>query len=187
MLVGLSKRRFLVATLTFGMLLPAFVALLLADTLGPRTQAGSEAAEDDALGISSALPAVTAPPAAALHSRWVSQSPLRVISLGATATISLSFRNIGSTPWIRGTAAEARLGVAHDDRRFFEMGFARDWPEPDRPAVQSESVVAPGSIATFGFQVHGAVTGVHRIPLRPLVEGVTWMEDEGAYVEFWVR
>jgi hypothetical protein len=54
-------------------------------------------------------------------------------------------------------------------------------------ALTLQDVVSPGSLANFRFQIRGAVTGVHRIPLRPLVEGVTWMEDEGAYVEVWVR
>jgi hypothetical protein len=176
------------ATLTLALLLPAFIALLIADTSRPRPEAGVAMTDGGGdAGADAALAEVTAPPAAALHSRWVTQSPLRVVALGGTTTISISFRNVGSTAWIRDSAAEARLGVANDDRRFFELGFAQNWPAPDRPAVQTESVVAPGALANFSFQVRGTVTGVHRIPVRPLVEGVTWMEDEGAYVEFWVR
>jgi hypothetical protein len=176
------------ATLTLALLLPAFIALLIADTSRARPEAGAAMTDDGGdAGADTALAEVTAPPAAALHSRWVTQSPLRVVALGGTTTISISFRNVGSTAWIRDSAAEARLGVANDDRRFFELGFAQNWPAPDRPAVQTESVVAPGALANFSFQVRGTVTGVHRIPVRPLVEGVTWMEDEGAYVEFWVR
>ncbi|HKY51148.1 MAG TPA: hypothetical protein VJP45_07815 [Candidatus Limnocylindria bacterium] len=174
------------ATVAFALLLPAFIALLVADAARPPV--GVEAgAGDDVESAYAASADVPAPKAAALHSRWVSQSPLRVLTLGETGTIFISFRNVGSTPWIRGTAAEARLGVINDDRRYADLGFAHDWPAPDRPAVQTENVVAPGSIANFTFQVRGSVTGVHRIPVRPLVEGVSWMEDEGAYVEFWVR
>jgi hypothetical protein len=170
--------------LTLTLLLPVFVALLIADA--PRPQPGiPSAGEDDVADPTLVL--VPAPPAGALHSRWVSQSPLRVVDLGGITTLSISFRNVGSTPWIRGSKAEARLGIVNDDRRFFELGFAQDWLAPDRPAAQIESVVSPGSLAIFNFQVRGAVTGVHRIAVRPLVEGVTWMEDEGTYVEVWVR
>ena len=178
------RRRAMLATIAFA-LLPVFIALLIADTSRPQPEAPSAAHDDDA--ADTALADVPMPPSEALHSRWVSQSPMRVVDLGGITTLSISFRNVGSTPWIRGSKAEARLGIVKDDRRFFELGFAQDWLAPDRPAAQAESVVSPGSRAIFSFQVRGAVTGVHRIPVRPLVEDVTWMEDEGAYVEVWVR
>jgi hypothetical protein len=179
-----KSRRAMLATLAFA-LLPIFIALLIADTSRPHPEVSSAANDDDA--ADTALTDVPTPPAGSLHSRWVSQSPLRVVDLGGTTTLSISFRNVGSTPWIRGSNAEARLGIVNDDRRFFDMGLAQNWLAPDRPTAQLDSVVSPGSLAIFSFQVRGAVTGVHRIPVRPLVEGVTWMENEGAYVEVWVR
>ena len=184
MLRGQKTRRAVLATLTFA-LLPVFLALLIADTSRPQAHTSSVEGDDDV--VDTALAEVPRPPAAALHSRWVSQSPLSVVDLGDVTTLSISFRNVGSTPWIRASSAEARLGVVDNDRRFFDLGFAHKWLAPDRPAAQLEDVVSPGSLANFSFQIRGAVTGVHRIPLRPLVEGVTWMEDEGAYVEVWVR
>jgi hypothetical protein len=184
MLSGEKTRRAVLATLIFA-LLPIFLALLIADTSRPRAHTSPAEGDDDV--VDTALAEVSRPSSSALHSRWVSQSPLGVVDLGGVATLSISFRNVGSTPWIRGSSAEARLGIVNNDRRFFELGFAQDWLAPDRPAAQRESVVSPGSLAIFSFQVRGAVTGVHRIPVRPLVEGVTWMEDEGAYVEVWVR
>lgn len=184
MLSRAKTPRAMLTALALALLVPVFVALLIADAPGPQPES-SFVAEDDAADPALAL--VPAPPSGALHSRWVSQSPLRVVDLGGVTTLSISFRNVGSTPWIRDSSAEARLGIVNDDKRFFDLGFAQDWLAPDRPAAQSESVVSPGSLAIFSFQVRGAVTGVHRIPVRPLVEGVTWMEDEGAYVEVWVR
>jgi hypothetical protein len=184
MLSRMSSRPAMLTALALALLLPVFVSLLIADAPRPQPEISS-VGEDDA--ADPALVLVPAPPAGALHSRWVSQSPLRVIDLGGVTTLSISFRNVGSTPWIRGSRAEARLGVVNDDRRFFELGFAQNWLAPDRPAAQADSVVSPGSLAIFSFQVRGAVTGVHRIAVRPLVEGVAWMEDEGAYVEVWVR
>lgn len=179
-----KSRPAVLTALAMALLIPVFVALLLADAPRPQPEVSSVGEDDVA---DPALADVPAPPAGALHSRWVSQSPLRVVDLGGITNLSISFRNVGSTPWIRGSSAEARLGIVNDDRTLFELGFAQDWLAPDRPTAQLEGVVSPGSLATFSFQVRGAVTGVHRIPLRPLVEGVTWMEDEGAYVEVWVR
>jgi hypothetical protein len=184
MVSGENTLRAVLATLTFA-LLPVFLALLMADTSGPPAHTSSAGGDDHV--VDTAHAEVPRPSAAALHSRWVSQSPLGVMDLGDVATLSISFRNVGSTTWIRGSIAEARLGIVNNDRRFFDLGFAHDWLAPDRPAAQLEDVVSPGSLANFNLQIRGAVTGVHRIPLRPLVEGVTWMEDEGAYVEVWVR
>ena len=184
MLNRAKNRPTMLTAIALALLLPVFVALLVADAPRPQPEISSVGG-DDAADLALAL--VSAPSAGALHSRWVSQSPMRVVDLGGITTLSISFRNVGSTPWIRDSSAEARLGIVNDDRRFFDLGFAQNWVAPDRPAAQIESVVSPGSLAIFSFQVRGAVTGVHRIPVRPLVEGVTWMEDEGAYVEVWVR
>jgi hypothetical protein len=184
MLNRAKNRPTMLTAIALALLLPVFVALLVADAPRPQPEISSVGGDDAA---DPALALVRAPSAGALHSRWVSQSPMRVVDLGGITTLSISFRNVGSTPWIRDSSAEARLGIVNDDRRFFDLGFAQNWVAPDRPAAQIESVVSPGSLAIFSFQVRGAVTGVHRIPVRPLVEGVTWMEDEGAYVEVWVR
>src|SRR5687767_15764629 len=162
MLSGEKTRRVALTALALALLVPAFVALLVADAPRPQPEISS-VDEDDA--ADPALAFVPAPPAGALHSRWVSQSPLRVVDLAGVTTLSISFRNVGSSPWIRGSSAEARLGIVNDDRRFFDLGLAHNWLTPDRPTAQLESVVSPGSLAIFSFQVRGAVTGVHRIPV----------------------
>ena len=62
-------------------------------------------------------------------------------------------------------------------------GLSVGWPYTTRPAVQNEAIVAPGSIGTFTFQVRAPTApGVYYINLRPVIDGVTWMEDEGVYL-----
>ncbi|MEO8580881.1 MAG: hypothetical protein ABI469_11575, partial [Gemmatimonadales bacterium] len=78
---------------------------------------------------------------------------------------------------------EARLGIVDDDRRFFDLGLALDWPTPNRLAVQTEDVVEVGQVATFSFGLRGSVTGRHHIRVRPVIDGVAWMDDEGAYFD----
>jgi len=57
-----------------------------------------------------------------------------------------------------------------------------NWPTPDRPAVQSETIVAPGQIGTFRFTVRGATEpGTYALHLRPVIDGITWMEDQGIF------
>jgi hypothetical protein len=109
----------------------------------------------------------------------VRQSGPASILVDGTAAFEMAFRNTGSVAWVRGTASEIRLGIAGDDAAF----AARDWPLSTRVAVQSEAVVDPGEIVTFRFSVHGASPGILRIPLRPVIDGVTWLEDEGAHIE----
>ena len=60
---------------------------------------------------------------------------------------------------------------------------ASAWPMSDRAAVQLEDVVAPGELGTFTFTVRAPTTpGVYRLPLRPVIDGTVWMEDEGAFI-----
>ncbi len=128
-----------------------------------------------------------APTAPSFHSRWVTQSAWPTIAVGQTTTMSVTFRNAGATTWTRGTAYEARLGVNGDDRTFARLGMSVGWPIPDRPAVQDLASVPPGASTTFTFSVRGVAPGTYALHLRPVVDGITWMEDEGVYMVVMVR
>lgn len=99
-----------------------------------------------------------------------------VIALGNSQTISVAFLNTGSARWIRRTRAEARLGIIADDTRFTDLGLTQGWLAPNRPAAQTEAVVAPGAIATFSFAIYGRVSGTYNIPVGLLVDGVAWVD-----------
>lgn len=117
------------------------------------------------------------------HSKWASQSPYPVLHAGeVSAPLTITFTNTGSSPWAKGVLGqEARLGVNLDDVTWASLGV--NWPFPSRVAVQTEPTVAPGQNATFTFQVKApASPGVYSIHLRPVIDGVTWMEDEGVFL-----
>jgi uncharacterized protein YkwD len=122
-----------------------------------------------------------------LHSRWVTQSAWPTIAVGQETTMSVTFRNAGATTWTKGTAFEARLGVNGDDRTFSRLGMSVGWPIPDRPAMQDLAVVPSGATTTFTFSVRGVTPGTYSLHLRPVVDGITWMEDEGVYMVVVVR
>jgi hypothetical protein len=61
------------------------------------------------------------------------------------------------------------------------------WWSWDRPARQSELVVHPQQLATFSFKVAGAAPGVYRLNVRPVVDGVAWLEDDGVFVDITVE
>jgi hypothetical protein len=117
------------------------------------------------------------------HSQWLSQSPYPTVQPGQTSLpINVTFRNTGTRTWERGLAgAEARLGVPNDDPQW--APYAIGWPFPTRVAAQTEQTVPPGATATFTFSMRAPqVPGRYVVRLRPVVDGVTWMEDEGVYL-----
>src|SRR5256712_13841998 len=68
------------------------------------------------------------------------------------------------------------------------MGMNVGWPAPSRVAVQNEAAVAPGAVASFTFTVKAPFTaGTVAIPLRPVIDGVAWLEDQGVFVPVTTR
>jgi uncharacterized protein YkwD len=130
--------------------------------------------------------AVIAPPPAAAndyHSTWVSQSAYPMLLPGATSgPLTITFRNTGTRSWVRGTfPQQANLGINGDDRTWAALGVG--WPTPDRVAVQNEALVAPGALGSFTFRVRAPTApGRYAIHLRPVIDGLTWMEDQGVFL-----
>ena len=117
------------------------------------------------------------------HSRWVAQSAYPTLHVGQISTpLSISFRNAGSQSWIRGTLGqEARLAVNQDNAQWAALGV--NWLSANRVASQTEATVTPGGVATFTFQVRAPSTpGLYAIHLRPVIDAVSWMEDEGVFL-----
>jgi hypothetical protein len=122
---------------------------------------------------------------AELHSRWHTQSVVAPIEVGEITDVTVQFINTGHVEWIRGTPSEIRLGETGPRPLPTEMKI--DWPLPNRPAVQAETIVYEDQVATFTFKVGGAAPGTYRLRLRPVVDGVKWLEDDGVYVDITVR
>ena len=117
------------------------------------------------------------------HSKWVNQSASPSLAPGATsADLTFTFRNTGTKTWTKGVLGQqAALGIRNDDRTWASLAVA--WPDPTRPAMQTEATVAPGQNATFTFKVKAPqAPSTYVIALRPVVDGVTWLEDEGVFV-----
>ena len=128
-----------------------------------------------------------APPTASdngLHSAWVSQTAVPALQPAATRSVSLLFRNSGTKTWQKGVAgSEVALGINGDNTSFSALGMNVGWPSANRVAAQNESAVPPGGIATFTFAIKAPFSGgLVNIPLRPVVDGVAWLEDQGVVV-----
>ena len=104
-----------------------------------------------------------------LDSAWIDQTAPAQLSVGAEATITFKFRNTGKVAWARGTGSEASLAFVGSNANF-DPKMAVNWPQPGKPAVQSEDVVAPNEVGTFTFKVKGVAVGTYRIDVRPVVQ-----------------
>ena len=116
------------------------------------------------------------------HSAWVGQDSWPTLAPGMTVSYSLRFRNTGTTTWQRGVAGrQVNLGVVDDSTAFAEMAVG--WMSANRTATTVEASVAPGAIGTFTFTIRSpARLGVYRLPLRPVADGVAWLEHQGVFV-----
>src|SRR5439155_7347788 len=101
-----------------------------------------------------------------------------VLHPGDVSTLTVKIRNTGARTWTKGQLGQqVNLGVVGDDKFIGALGVG--WPTPDRVAIQSEPTVIPGGLATFTFRVRGpSAPGVYPLRLRPVVDGVTWLEDD---------
>ena len=133
-------------------------------------------------GGTTPLPAL--PPTQTYHSAFVSQSSFPSLQPNQTAQLTVQFRNTGTATWTKGlVGSQANLGINGDNQTFAALGMSVNWLSPDRPAAQSEASVPPGAVATFTFTIRAPqATGTYRIPLRPVIDGRTWLEDQGVYL-----
>lgn len=175
---GASSWRAIGFTLTIGLLVPILAVAWFTGAFAPKPAPIAEPSP-----TATATPTVRTPDASEFHSAWVSQRGPSAIFVNGTAELTIVYRNTGSAAWVRGSASEARLGIDGDDPTLAERGYALDWPLPTRPAIQSEPVVPPGEVATFTFVVRGQAAGKLIIPVRVVIDGLAWLEDEGAYFE----
>src|SRR5437899_231377 len=142
--------------------------------------------------ISGGGPTSTVPSDNGLHSAWTSQTQMPAMQPASTSQVTLLFRNTGTKTWTRGLAGsqswirgtlgqEARLAVNQDNAQWAALGV--NWMSANRVAPQTEATVVPGGVGTFTFQVRAPMTpGLYAIHLRPVIDAVTWMEDEGVFL-----
>jgi len=115
----------------------------------------------------------------AFHSAFEDQGPAPTLAPGTATSYSLRFRNIGLLPWQRGGSAQVNLAVAGDSTASLVAGMGVNWLSENRIATTGEQIVLPGMLGTFTFTVRAPMTpGVYRVPLRLVIDGLTWLEDD---------
>jgi hypothetical protein len=166
----------------------------------PATRSGDQSGVGALIGGSgqyglAIIPEIAALPVAALspigrsglHARVVGESAWPTLEPEQIVILIVQVQNTGDGPWVLAAATELHLGSAAplDNTRDADAELLV-WPldrTRDRYARQTEAVVAPGEIATLKFQVRAPARGeLRRIDLRPVIDGVLWLEDEGLFV-----
>ena len=123
-------------------------------------------------------------PTTTYHAAFQSESAWPTLAPGTSTTLTVTFLNSGAATWQRGVAGQqANLGLNGDTMAFAALGMNDGWLSANRLATTAEASVAPGQTGTFRFNVRAPATpGTYRLPLRPVIDGVTWMEDSGVFM-----
>ena len=130
----------------------------------------------------SATASFGAPPPPSYHTAFYAESAFPVLAAGQHASWVIAFTNTGATGW-----SDAHVGTAHPLDSASPLASAT-WLTFNRPARQTTPWVGPGEQAWFIVDITApAQPGTYRLYLRPLIDGVAWMEDTGAYVDVTVR
>ena len=142
---------------------------------------------DRTFSAPAAPPAPPAAPAASYHAAFAAQSSWPVASPGQSVQWIVAFTNTGGTGWSVSGANPARLGTGHPLDVPSTLA-ATTWIAANRPAQQTTTYVAPGQQAWFVIDLVAPSTpGTYRLYVRPVIDGVQWLEDAGAYVDLVVR
>ncbi len=116
-------------------------------------------------------------------SSWHSQSDYPALQPLEITTVWLKFKNEGTATWYNSGDNPVRLGTSHDIDRS-SVFYKHTWLSENRPAKLKESKVEPGEVGTFSFYLKAPETpGIYKEFFQPVVEGITWLEDWGVFLE----
>lgn len=125
------------------------------------------------------------------HSAWVGQSAPAALCPHQQVEVTVLIRNSGDVAWTRGTPSQVVLGSngPPGNTADFDIGILKQpLYNRDRYGTYAEDVVRPGEVGTFTFRLQApAFPGTYRVDVRPVVEGLSWLEDEGIHYDVVVR
>jgi hypothetical protein len=128
-----------------------------------------------------------APPAPTYHAAFKTESAFPTASPGQTVQWVVAFTNTGTTGWSTNGASALRVGTSQPLDSSSVLA-ATTWLAPSRPAQQTTTFVGPGQDAWFIVELTApSAAGTYRLWLRPVIDGVQWLEDAGVYVDLVVR
>lgn len=122
------------------------------------------------------------------HDAWAGHSADPTLSPGQATTLVVALKNTGYRGWYVGSPGQqANLGTS-GPQDVARPDLAFNWLSPNRLATTTTSYVGPGETGWFQFQVHApAAPGVYRLDVRGVIDGSTWLEDQGIFFTITVR
>ena len=122
------------------------------------------------------------------HDGYVQQSADPVLAPGQVTTLVVALRNTGYRGWYAGSPGQqADLGTS-GPLDVTRTDLAYNWISGNRLATTTTSYVGPGQVGWFQFQVRAPATpGTYRLDVRGVVDGTTWLEDQGIFFTIYVR
>jgi hypothetical protein len=139
-------------------------------------------------GASNTAAVIALPPDSGYHASWRAQSADATLDVGETATLVVALMNTGPRGWYTGTANQKVLLGTNEPRDSEHPELAVNWLSPNRLTSTTTDYVGPGQVGWFQFTVRAPATaGDYRLALRGVVEGITWLEDDGIFFTIHVR
>ena len=122
--------------------------------------------------------AVAIPTDSGYHARWSAQSADPKLASGEVATLVVALENTGARGW---STDLVKLGT-NDPRDGDRSELAVEWLSANRLASTTTNYVGPGEVGWFKFMLRApAANGDYRLSVQGLVEGVSWLEDDGIF------
>ena len=129
----------------------------------------------------------TYPEAPEYHTTFYAQSAYPTVAPSQSAEWVIAFTNTGTSGWDLSKSTALRLGT-WSPQDAPSMLATPGWIAANRPAEQTTTWVGPGQQAWFRVQLQApSAPGMYRLYLRPVIDGVEWLENVGAYVDVAVR
>ncbi|MDQ3934352.1 MAG: DNRLRE domain-containing protein [Actinomycetota bacterium] len=114
-------------------------------------------------------------------SQWQGQGALPSLAPCESATAWTEIKNTGNVTWRQ---ESARLGTSAPLDRTSRFATTGDWLSPNRPTAIDQATVPPGGVARFTFTLTvpcDTAPGTYNEYVRPVIEGVTWLTDQGIH------
>jgi len=94
----------------------------------------------------------------------------------------LALENTGSRGWSNDGSGQQVVIGTNDPQDADRSELAGDWLSANRVTSTTTDYVGPGEVGWFEFTVRApAAAGDYRLALRGVVDGVSWLEDDGIF------
>lgn len=115
--------------------------------------------------------------------KWISQSNYLNLYPKETARLWVLIENTGTKNWDKNIPIH--LGTSNPLDRKSDFYDSTDWLSNNRSAwLTDDTIIKPGERAVFMFNIVApAKTGKYQEYFRPVIEGVSWLEDYGIFWE----